>query len=238
MNTINDVNVVISGLEYFLQPFMIIGLLKNMFWFEEYLVYLYNDSASDELLQKIFTIINSIINPSTLNDDVRVFDNAVLKINAVSLLNTLRMFKERQTQSHYVVYSSDFQDRSVLDLLIEKFTNVLNISSIYNVDTRVFLSDSIYCQQRPISYNKLLILNEDPINKIMTNQINSFWNLHSSTSYNLDFLNEIIKLVTPKNFLYDVLEKFGVPAAKNKMSSVESEHVLKYFFVFPCATRL
>ena len=148
------------------------------------------------------------------------------------------MFKERQTQSHSVVYSSDFQDRSVLDLLIEKFTNVLNISSLYNVDTRVFLSDSMYCQQRPISYNKLLIFNEDLINKIMTNQINSFWNLHSSTSYNLDFLNEIIKLVTPKNFLYDVLEKFGVPAAKNKMSSVESEHVLKYFFVFPCATRL
>lgn len=239
MNVISDINVIISGLEYFLQPFMIVGLLKVMFWFSEYLIYLYNEPISDELLQRILTTINSIINPLTLNEDTKAFHSAVLRINAVSTLNILRKFKERQAQSNYGIYSSDFQDRSVLDLLIEKFTNVLNISPVYNVDPRVFLNDSMYSQQRPISYGKLSILNENPINKIMANQINSFWNLHSSTYYNLDFLKEIIKLVTPKNFLYDVLETldyklktFGVPVARNKMSSVESEQVLEYFLYF------
>ena len=239
INVINDINIVISGLEYFLQPFMIVGLLKIMFWFGEYLIYLYNESISDELLQKILTTINSIINPPTLNEDTKVFHTAVLRINAVSILSILRKFKERYTQSNYGVYSSDFQDRSILDLLIEKFTNVLNISPIYNIDPRVFLNDSMYSQQKPISYGKLLILNENPINKILANQINSFWNLHSSTYYNLDFLNEIIKLVTLKNFVYDVLETldyklatFGVPVARKKMSSIESEQVLEYFLYF------
>lgn len=239
MNVITDINIAISGFEYFLQPFMIIGLMKIMFWLEQYLIYLNNDFAPNELLQKVFTIINSIVNPSTLNEDSRTFHNAVLRINAVHLLNILRKFKEKQSQSNYGVYSSDSQDKSVLDLLIDKFTNVLNISPIYNVDPRVFSTDSIYSQQKPIGYGKLMILNENPTNKIMTNQINSFWNLHSSTYYNLDFLHEIIDLVTPKNFLFDVLETldyklatYGVPVARNKMGAVESEHVLDYFLYF------
>lgn len=239
MDVITDINMAISGFEYFLQPFMIIGLMKIMFWLEQYLTYLNNDSASKELLQKVFAIINSLVNPSTLNEDSRTFHNAVLRINAVPLLTVLRKFKDRQSQPNYGVYSSDSQERSILDLLIEKFTNVLNISPIENVDPRVFSTDTMYSQQKPISYGKLMILNENSTNKIMTNQINSFWNLHSSTYYNLDFLNEVIDLVTPKNFLFDVLETldyklatYGVPAARNKMGTVESEHVLDYFLYF------
>lgn len=240
LNSMTDINNAIGGFEYFLQPFMIIGLIKIMFWLEDYLTYLYdNDKDNGELIQKIFMILNSLINPTALNEDSKIFHNAVLRINAVHLLKVLRKYQSQETQSSYGVYSSDAQETSILSSIINKLVNVLNFAPLYNMDPRVISTDNIYSQQKPIAYNKLIILNENPINKILANQINSFWNLHSSTYYNLDYLDEIIKLLTPKNFISDVLQTlnyklmtYGVPTARNKMGTMEAEHVLDYFFYF------
>lgn len=241
LNSMTDINAAIGGFEYFLQPFMIVGLIKIMFWLENYLTYLYdNGNANSDLIQKIFLILNSLVNPTALNEDSKIFHNAVLRINAIHLLKILRKYQSKETPSNnYGIYSSDAQETSMLSSIINKLINALNFAPVYNMDARVVSTENIYSQQKPIAYNKIMILNENPINKILTNQINSFWNLHSSTYYNLDYLNEIIKLLTPRNFINDVLQTlnyklttYGVPMARNKMGVMEAEHVLDYFFYF------
>ncbi|CCD26513.1 Nut1p NDAI_0H03400 [Naumovozyma dairenensis CBS 421] len=238
LGAINDNSNILGGFEYFLQPFMMIGLIKTVYWLEQYLAVLKTGTYSDELIQNIFVLLNSIFNPGTLNEDSRSFHNAVLRLNAVPLLKVLRKFRV-QTQSNYNVYSSANGGYPALESLIRKLVSVLNISPIYNTDPRIVSSENMYSQQKPLGYGKLLILDENPINKIMTNQINSFWNLHSSTYYNLDYLSELINLISPEKFFTDVLQTliyksktYGVPVARNKMSTKESEHVLDYCFYF------
>lgn len=227
----------IGGLEYFLQPFMLIGLIKIVYWLEQYLCSLKSDIVSDDLVEKIFVLLNSIFNPSSLNEDSTSFHNAILRLNATKLLKVLRRFRT-QSQSNYGIYSSEATGNPNLESLIKKFLTVLQISPNYNIDSRILNTENDY-PQKQLGYGSFLILDENPINKIMTNQINSFWNLHSSTYYNLDYLNEIIELVTPRHFLVDVLRTleyklstYGVPGTRNKMAAVESESVLDYFFYF------
>lgn len=234
---LNDLSNLIGGFEYFLQPFMLIGLIKIVYWLEQYLYSLRSDTIADDVLDKIFTLLDSIFNPSSLNEDSRSFHNAVLRLNAVRLLKVLRKFRI-QSQSNYGIYSSEASGHPKLESLIKNLTAALQISPNYNMDPRIISSENAF-PQKQLSYGSIMILNENPINKIMTNQINSFWNLHSSTYYNLDYLREIINLVTPQNFLVDVfrtleykLSTYGVPGARNKMSASESEHVLDYLFFF------
>ncbi|CCF56765.1 hypothetical protein KAFR_0B04680 [Kazachstania africana CBS 2517] len=235
---VTDINQIVGGLEYFLQPFMLASLIKISYWLEQYLLYLKDDKNKEKLLDMVFVILNSLFNPNTLNEDSQAFHVAVLKINAVSLLKTFRKFGTPK-QSSYGVYSSDLQEQPALNSIINKLVSVLNVSPFYNVDQRVINSENMYSERKPLGYHEFLIVNENPINKIMTNQINSFWNLHSSTYYNLDYLREVINIVTPKVFLYDVLQTldyklttYGVPAARNKMAAIESDHVFDYFFYF------
>ncbi|QLL30427.1 hypothetical protein HG536_0A02440 [Torulaspora globosa] len=234
---LNDLSNLIGGFEYFLQPFMQIGLIKIVYWLEQYLYSLKSDTIADDVLGNIFTLLDSIFNPSSLNEDSRSFHNAVLRLNAIRLLKVLRKFRV-QSQSNYGIYSSEASGHPKLESLIKNLTAALQISPNYNVDPRITSSDNAF-PQKQLNYGNIMILNENPINKIMTNQINSFWNLHSSTYYNLDYLREIINLVTPRNFLIDVfrtleykLSTYGVPGARNRMSSAESEHVLDYLFYF------
>lgn len=234
---VDDISNLVGGFEYFLQPFMLIGLIKIVYWLEQYLCCLKTDAISDDLFEKVFTLLNSILNPSTLNEDSRSFHNAILRLNAVRLLKVLRRFRS-QSQSNYGIYSSEASGHPKLESLIKNFLAVLQVSPNYNLDPRIISTESTYSQKQ-LGYSSFLILNENPINKIMTNQINSFWNLHSSTYYNLDYLKEVIELVSPRNFLIDVfrtleykLSTYGVPATRNKMAAVESEHVLDYLFYF------
>lgn len=234
---LDDLSNLVGGFEYFLQPFMLIGLIKIFYWLEQYLYSLRSDTIPEELLDKILTLLDSIFNPTSLNEDSRSFHNAVLRLNAVRLLKVLRKFRV-QSQSNYGMYSSEASGHPKLESLIKNLVTALQISSNYNMDPRIISSENAFSQKQ-LSYGNIMILNENPINKIMTNQINSFWNLHSSTYYNLDYLREVIDLVTPRSFLIDVfrtleykLSTYGVPGARNKMSAAESEHVLDYLFYF------
>ena len=238
VDAVENFNNIIGGLEYFLQPFMLSGLIKIVYWLEGYLLLLQNDSNADKIIQNIFTILNTIFNPNTLNEDSQPFHTAILRLNGVKLLKLLRKFR-RQNQSNYGVYSSDGQEQPILETLIGNLVHALGVSPVYNIDSRIINSDSMNSQQNSQGYEKFSILNENPVNKMVANQINSFWNLHSSTYYNLDYLCEIIRIVTPERFLFDALETldyklstYGVPAARNKMLSAEVNRVLDYFFYF------
>ncbi|CAI4062716.1 hypothetical protein SUVZ_07G1010 [Saccharomyces uvarum] len=237
IGALTDISSLIGGFEYFLQPLLLIGLIKTFFWLEQFLSCVKNDTISEDILQKIFNLLNTLFNPITLNEDSKAFHSAVLRLNAIPLLKVLRKFRV-QSQSNYGIYSSDAQGDPNLEPLIAKLISVLNISPVYDVDPRIINSENDYSRKQ-LGYGKFLILNENPVNKIMTNQINSFWSLHSSTYYNLDYLCELIELVTPKHFLFDVLKTleyklatYGVPGSKNKRGSLESEHVFDYFFYF------
>lgn len=238
IDAIVDFNNIVGGIEYFIQPFMLSGLIKIVFWLEDYLLHLKYSDKQEEVINKIFALVNTLFNPSTLNEDSQTFHSAILRMNALRLLKIFRQFK-KQPQSNYGVYSSDAQENSVLDMLINKMVSVLGFSPVYYVDSRLLTQENGYSQQKPLGYDRFLIFNENPVNKIMTNQINSFWNLHSSTYYNLDYLKEVIDLVTPRKFLTDVLltlnyklTTYGVPAVRNKSSGIESEQVLEYLFYF------
>lgn len=237
VGAIEDVSNLVGGLEYFLQPFMLIGLIKIVYWLEQYLFTLKGGSLDEGLLEKLLTLLNSLFNPQALNEDSKLFHSAVLRLNAVRLLRVLRQFRS-QSQSNYGIYSSESSGHPKLELLIERLISALNTSPTYNIDPRVINSENLY-SQRQLGYGRFLILNENPINKIMTNQINSFWNLHSSTYYNLDYLKEVINLVSPRVFLQDVLmtleyklDTYGVAGTRNKIAAVESEHVMDYLFYF------
>ncbi|GAV51549.1 hypothetical protein ZYGR_0AF00200 [Zygosaccharomyces rouxii] len=237
VGAIEDVSNLVGGLEYFLQPFMLIGLIKIVYWLEQYLYSLKSESLDENLLEKLLTLLNSIFNPQALNEDSKLFHSALLRLNAVRLLRVLRQFRS-QSQSSYGIYSSEPSGHPKLELLIEKLLSALNASPTYNLDPRVITTENVYSQKQ-VGYGRFLILNENPINKIMTNQINSFWNLHSSTYYNLDYLKEVINLVSPRVFLQDVLmtleyklDTYGVAGTRNKIAAVESEHVMDYLFYF------
>ena len=247
-NAVSDINNIIGGVEYFLQPFMLSGLIKICFWLEDYLLHIKFCDQDEKIMNEVFKILNTIFNPNTLNEDSQTFHNAVLRLNAVRLLKIFRQLK-KEPQSNYGVYSSDSQENSALDSLINKMISVLGFSPTYYVDSRLLTSEGGYSQQKPLGYDRFLIFNENPINKIMANQINSFWNLHSSTYYNLDYLKEVINIVTPYNFLVDVIQTldyklatYGVPAIRNKITSIESEHVFDYLFyflvLFDCETQI
>lgn len=237
VGAVDDMSNLVGGFEYFLQPFMLVGLIKIVYWLEQYLYSLRSDMINENLLEKVFTLLNTICNPSSLNEDSRSFHSAVLRLNAVRLLKVLRKFRV-QSQSNYGIYSSEASGHPKLESLIKSFTTALQVSPNYNLDPRAINAEGAFSQKQ-LGYGSMLILNENPINKIMTNQINSFWNLHSSTYYNLDYLKEIIDLVTPRSFLIDVfrtleykLGTYGVPGVRNKTSPAESEHVLNYLFYF------
>lgn len=235
---VSDPSNLLTGFEYFLQPYMLVGLIKVVYWLEQFLSGLKNRTYPEALIQTMFTLLNSILNPSTLNEESRTFHNAILRLNAVPLLKVVRKFRSKN-EPNYGVYYSESESSATVGPLIDKLVSVLNMGSIYNVDSRIINTETMYSQTKPIGYGKFLILDENPINKIMTNQMNSFWNLHSSTFYNLDYLYELIDLITPKKFFFDVFQTlkyksntYGVPVMRNKISTTETEHVMDYFFYF------
>lgn len=237
IGNVKDISVLIGGFEYFLQPFMMIGLIKIVFWLEDYLNSLKSRNLPRNLLESIFDVLNSLFNPSTLNEESKPLHNLILRLGSVNLLKSLKHFRV-QSQSNYGIYSSDSQGDPKLELLISKLESISTAANFYNVDPRILNSDNSYSQKQ-LGYTRFLISNDNPINKIMANQINSFWNLHSSTYYNLDYLIDLIKLVTPRTFLEDVfktlhykINTYGVPGMHGKVGTAETDYVLDYLFYF------
>lgn len=124
---IEDITNLVGGAEYFLQPFMLIGLIKVVYWLEQYLYSLKSDVLPDGLLEKLLILLNSIFNPPALNEDSKLFHAALLRLNSVRLLRVLRLFRS-QSQSSYGIYSSESSGHPKLEVLIEKFLSILNAS--------------------------------------------------------------------------------------------------------------
>lgn len=236
----DNISTIVGGLEYILQPFMLIGLIKIMFWLGQYLMNLKTDKLSDIITPKIAQILNCIISPTELNEDSKSLHCAILRLHATHLIKVLRRFSPA-SQSNYNVYSSDSQNVQNLDSVIYSLVNALNISPVYNIDPRITNTDNSYSQKK-LGYERFLILNENPINKILSNQMNLFWNMHSSTYYNLDYLYEVINLITPRKFLVDILQTLEykmksysphhhVTGRKNSLS-VDFESIEDHLFYF------
>ncbi|KAL3234835.1 Mediator of RNA polymerase II transcription subunit 5 [Nakaseomyces bracarensis] len=239
IGAVGDLQNLIGGFEYFLQPFMLVGLIKVVYWLEQYLSCLKSDNGDEKLVQKVLSLLNTIINPSTLNEDSKAFHSAVLRLNAIPLLGILNQFKSNApSEFGYGIYSSDNEGNPTLESIITRILKSLSISPVYDVDPVLLNNDNSF-SQKPPKFNEFFLTNETPMNKVLTNQMNSFWCLHSSTYYNLDYLRTVIDAITPRKFLIDVLltleyklSTFGARDSRNKMSSNETEHVLDYFFYF------
>lgn len=235
--SIRDISALVGGFEYFLQPFLIVGLIGIVFWTEQYLTTLRSKDLAKDLLESIFDMLNSVLNPSTLNDESRPLHTLILRLNTVQLLKATRAF-QTQTQSSYGTYSSDSEGSTKVDSLISHLEQVARSSILYNVDSSVINSEIGY-QRKDINYTPFAITADNSINSILTNQVNSFWNLHSSTYYNIDYLFALIDIITPQRFLEDMLVVLqhkatdaALPNSRTKGSDGENLFYLDYFFYF------
>ncbi|SCU90673.1 LAMI_0E03136g1_1 [Lachancea mirantina] len=237
VGALRDVSPLIGGFEYFLQPFMIIGMIGIVFWLEPYLCTVKSKGSSDEFFESLLEMLNSLINPATLNDESRPLHTIILRLNAPKLLKALRAFRS-QTQPNYGIYSADAQGHPKLESLISHLEDSLKTGIVYNVDPRL-LSNSNGYSQKDVIYAPFIITNETTISSILTNQINSFWNLHSSTYFNLDYLMTLVSIITPGRFLEEVLESLkektlatSTQNSKIETHVIESQNCLDLLFYF------
>lgn len=237
---VSNIFTLTSGFEYFLQPFLMPGTIKIMFWLDHYLLALKNNNPPPQLLNACWEIINSLICPPSLDDDVKGLHFIILKLNCVRLLNALHLFRNDETNSNqYGVYATHESIDPKLESLITKLEYVASISNIYDIDPKFYETTKEGYSHSVIFSSKIPIINEFPIDKIMSNQLNSFWNLHSSTYYNYDYLLELIRLVTPEKFLLDSVRTlnykvsaYGVPGSQAKLSTSAIDQVADFFAYF------
>ncbi|SCW01924.1 LAFE_0E10264g1_1 [Lachancea fermentati] len=237
LGSIRDVSTLIGGFEYFLQPFLIVGLIGIVFWLEHYLTTLKSEEIPTELQQSIFEMLNSVINPAALNDESKPLHVLILRLNAIGLIKTLKFFRT-QSQSNYGIYSSDVQGDPKLETLITCLENISSVANFYNIDQRMLTSNGGYSQKQ-LGYSPFLITNDTPISSIMTNQMNSFRNLHSSTYFNMDYLFALTDIITHERFLEDLLQSLNdnlvtsnTSISRTKGVTGEKGHVLDYIFYF------
>lgn len=229
-----------SGFEYFLQPFLMPGLIKIMFWLEYYLHSLKNNNPPSQILSSCWELINILICPPSLDDDAKGLHFMILKLNCVRLLNVLYLFRnDESNSSQYGVYAAHESIDPKLEAVISKLEYIASISNIYDVDTKCYETTKEVYSHGTLFSNKIPVTNEHPIDIIMTNQLNSFWNLHSSTYYNYDYLLELIKLITPEKFLVDSIRTltykvaaYGIPGVQGKLNTSAIEQVANFLAYF------
>ncbi|AMD20071.1 HCL080Cp [Eremothecium sinecaudum] len=228
----------INGFEYFLQPFMSIGLINIVFWLEQYLITLRMNGLFTQVSGNIFELLSVIISPKSINPDAKVAHHVILKLNCIGLLKQLKFFQV-PNESNYGIYSSRSQQDPKLENLISSLEAIAQSAYFYDLDPRITKPINNTYPQKQISYNKLVLTTDLPVNKLLTNQINSFWNLHSSTYYNFDYLIELVGLVTPLNFMENVFHTlkykvatYGMPGSSNKPLPGAVDQVLSFFFYF------
>lgn len=236
-NSLTNIKMIINGFDYFLQPFMIIGLINIVFWLGQFCTTIRSTEYSSHFKQQLFDILHCILVPSDLSFDAKSLHFTILKLNCVELLKVLKMFRI-QSQSNYGIYSSQSESDPKLESLITKLELIVSTSYIYGIDPKIINSANSFSQSQ-LSHHTFFITESLPMNKIMANQINSFWNLHSSTYYNFDYLLELIRLVNPLKFLNDVLQTLqykvsvhGIPGTKNKLNSSAMDQILNYLLYF------
>lgn len=238
--SVQNMSNISSGSEYFLQPFILPGLIKIMFWLGYYLKSLKSNNPPPQILSSCWELLNIIISPSSLDDDAKGLHFVILKLNCVRLLNVLHMFRNDESNSgQYGVYATHESIDPKLESLISKFEYVASISNIYDVDPKFYETTKEGYSHGTLFSSKIPITNDMPVDKIMTNQLNSFWNLHSSTYYNYDYLLELVKLITPEKFLLDSIKTltykvaaYGVPGIQGKLNTSAIEQVANFFAYF------
>ncbi|SCU89689.1 LAFA_0E20076g1_1 [Lachancea sp. 'fantastica'] len=237
VGAIRDVSTLTGGFEYFLQPFLIVGLIGIVFWSDYYLTGLKSKNGSKELLDPIFEMFSSLLNPSTLNEEARPLHTLILRLNAVPLLKATRAFLN-QSASNYGIYSSDSAGGPKLESLISHLERTCSTANLYNIDSGSLSSENGY-PRKELPLSSFSITAEHSINGILHNQINSFWNMHSSTYYNLDYLFAFIDIMTPFSFFEATLSSlrsktFESTRSSNRFKSTdgESSAPLDYFFHF------
>ncbi|SCV05363.1 LANO_0H05842g1_1 [Lachancea nothofagi CBS 11611] len=234
---IREISALTGGFEYFLQPFLIVGLIGIVFWAEQFLTALRSKEISRELLDSIFEMLNSVLDPPTLSDESRPLHTLILRLNAIHLLKSARAFRT-QSRSNYGIYSSESEGDPKLESLISHLEQVARSGNLYNVDPGSLSSDSGY-PRKEIGNCPFSITAENSVNSILTNQVNSFWNLHSSTYYNLDYLFSLIEIITPSTFLEDVLSALQTKSSEgaiisSRVKELDRETIvsLDYLFYF------
>ncbi|CEP61381.1 Nut1p LALA0_S03e01596g [Lachancea lanzarotensis] len=234
---IRDISTLTGGFEYFLQPFLIGGLLGIVFWSENYLTSLKTKNLSRELLDSIFEMFSSVLNPSTLNEESRPLHTLILRLNAVPILKAARTFLN-QSASNYGIYSSDSIGGPKLESLISHLERICSTANLYSVEPGTLGSENGYLRKE-LPWCSFSLTAENSINGILNNQINSFWNMHSSTYYNLDYLFAFIDIMTPANFFEASLSSlrskaFGSLRSNGRFRKTDKETSasLDYFFHF------
>ncbi|SCV00792.1 LAME_0G12024g1_1 [Lachancea meyersii CBS 8951] len=235
---VRDVSTLTGGFEYFLQPFLIVGLIGVVFWTEQYLTALKTKDVSKELLDLIFEMLSSVLNPSTFNDESKPLHTLILRLNAVHLLKAARAFRT-QSSSNYGIYSSDSGGDPKLESIISHLELVCSTGNFYNVDPTCLASESQNYPRKELTWSPFSITAESSMNGILMNQINSFWNMHSSTYYNLDYLFTFIDIMTPLRFfeasLFALRSKAFESASSDRQlkdANGEASASLDYFFHF------
>ncbi|CDO94593.1 unnamed protein product [Kluyveromyces dobzhanskii CBS 2104] len=237
---VSNISNLSIGFEYFLQPFLMPGLIKIMFWLEYYLHSLKNNNPRPEVLSSCWEFINILICPPSLDDDAKGLHFIILKLNCVKLLNVLYLFRnDESNSSQYGVYAAHESIDPKLEAIIANLEYIASISHIYDVDTKLYETTKEGYSHGTLFSSKIPILDDFPIDKIMTNQLNSFWNLHSSTYYNYDYLLELMKITTPAKFLIDSIRTltykiaaYGIPGIQGKLNTSAIEQVATFFAYF------
>ncbi|SCU88756.1 LADA_0E11914g1_1 [Lachancea dasiensis] len=234
---VKDITALTGGFEYFLQPFLIVGMVGIVFWAEQCLNSLRSQDISKEILDSVLEMLSTVLNPSSLNNESKPLHTLILRLNSAQLLKAARALRTR-SRSNYGMYSSEGEGDPRLGSIISLLEDIARAGNLYNVDPLLLTSENGY-QKKEIGYYPFLITAENSINSIITNQVNSFWNLQSSTYYNLDYLFALVDIVTPATFLRDVLNALYAKASdpkntghRRKDTDGEGSNSLDYLFYF------
>lgn len=237
---VSNIFTLTSGLEYFLQPFLLPGLIKVMFSLDQHLLAIKNSNPPPQLLSACWDMLSTIICPPSLDDDAKGLHFVILKLNCIKILNALQLFRnDENSNNQYGVYASQESNDPKLEGLITKLEYVAVMSQLYDIDPRLYSTTKEGYSHAATFSSKIPITSEVPVDKIMGNQFNSFWNLHSSTYYNYDYLMELVKIVTPEKFflasvrtLSYKVSAYGIPGSQSKTESSSLEHVANFLVYF------
>lgn len=231
--------IVVNSVEYFSQPFMMIGLVKIVFTLESTIKTLQSIciSQDESLLDTFLNILTPLFNESgILSSESKVLQFILYRVTGPRLLLTMKNLKNLKAKE---ITENSATVNAKLDYLISRLGRICEAANMYDLNPSILEIDpnepspfenqdlspksSGSSTHTPV-YFDFEITSDAPMNKIMNKQCNSFWNLHSSTFYNYDYLQKIIQIVGPDKFFSDIyrslvfkVETNGIPTAGNTL---------------------
>ncbi|KAL6948767.1 hypothetical protein ACO0QE_001240 [Hanseniaspora vineae] len=231
--------IVVNSVEYFSQPFMMIGLVKIVFTLDSTIKKLQSIciSQDESLLDTFLNILTPLFNESgILSSESKVLQFILYRVTGPKLLLTMKNLKRLKAKE---LTENSATVNTKLDYLISRLDRICDGANMYDFNPSILELDSNesspYENQdlspkssgtlaRPPVYFDFEITSDAPMNKIMHKQCNSFWNLHSSTFYNYDYLQKVIQLLGPGKFFTDIhrtlvfkVETNGIPTMGNTL---------------------